>query len=79
MHSTNSTYIYETLKDYNISYILVWRGILAEDWIIPESNIIGVFTYNFVTQVDADKDHFELVYSNLDANGNPDDFVYKLL
>jgi hypothetical protein len=73
MTTTNSTYIYETLKKYKVSYVLIWRGILAEDWIIPESNIIGVFTYNFVTQVDADKDHFELVYSN------QDNFVYKLL
>jgi hypothetical protein len=79
MHSTNSTYIYDTLKKYNVSYILVWRGILAEDWIIPESNIIGVFTYNFVTQVDSDKKHFSLNYSNTNSNGQQDNYIYKLL
>ncbi|MFH1473799.1 MAG: hypothetical protein ABIE55_02795 [Candidatus Aenigmatarchaeota archaeon] len=73
MHSTNSTQIYKTLKEYGISYILIWRGILSDDWIIPESNIIGVFTYNFAIQVDGDKENFEMVYSN------QDNFIYKLL
>jgi hypothetical protein len=73
MHSTNSTYIYDRLKSYNVSYILVWRGVLSSDWIIPQSNLIGVFTYNFVTQVDNDKTHFNATYSN------QDNFIYKLL
>ena len=73
MTTDNSTFIYETLRHYNVSYILVWRGILASDYIIPESNINGAFTYNFLTQVDGDKEHFSLVYSN------EDNFVYKLL
>ena len=79
MHSTNSTYIYNTLKDYNISYILIWRGILSSDWIIPESNIIGVFTYNFVEHVQNDTEHFNLEYSNTNSQGQADNFIYKLL
>lgn len=79
MHSTDSTYIYNTLKNYNVSYILVWRGVLSSDWIIPESNIIGVFTYNFVEQVQNDTEHFSLEYSNTNSQGQPDNFIYKLL
>jgi len=73
MTTTNSTRIYEILKNYNASYILVWRGILADRWIIPESNIYGAFTYNFLNQVYADKTHFNLTYSN------DDNFIFKML
>jgi hypothetical protein len=73
MTTTNSTRIYEILEYYNVSYILIWRGILANHYIIPESNINGAFTYNFLSQVDNDKEHFNLEYSN------EDNFIYKLL
>jgi hypothetical protein len=73
MTTSNSTRIYDVLKQYNISYVLVWRGILAENYIIPGSNINGAFTYNFLSQVDNDKEHFNLEYSN------EDNFIYKLL
>jgi len=79
MHSTDSTYIYSTMKKYNVSYILVWRGVLSSDWIIPQSNIIGVFTYNFVTQVDGDKQHFNMTYSNTNSQGQTDNFIFKVL
>ena len=63
MTTDNSTYIYDTLKNYNVSYILIWSQIVAQDYVIPESNIWGVFTYNFVNTVMSDTDHFESVYS----------------
>jgi 4-amino-4-deoxy-L-arabinose transferase-like glycosyltransferase len=66
MHTSNSTYIYENLKKYNISYILVWRGIVAQDYIVPQSNLIGAFTYNFVNVVSNDKEKFEPVFQNQD-------------
>jgi 4-amino-4-deoxy-L-arabinose transferase-like glycosyltransferase len=78
MTSTNSTRIYNILKSYNISYILVWRGILAQNYIVPESNLIGAFTYNFLNQVYNDKEHFNMTYSNTNSQGQPDNFVFKL-
>lgn len=73
MHSTNSTYIYDILKKNNVSYILVWNGVLSNDWIIPQSNIIGVFTYNFVNQVSNDNKNFNVTYSN------QDNIIFKVL
>jgi len=73
MTTTNSTRIYEILKNYNVSYILVWRGTLAENYIVPESNLIGAFTFNFLNQVYNDKQHFNLTFSN------QDNFIFKVL
>jgi len=72
MTTTNSTYIYETLKKYNATYILVWRNIVANNYIVPESNLIGAFTPTFINVVDGDKSHFEIVYSN------EDNIIWKL-
>ncbi len=66
MNSNNGTYIADTLKHYNISYILIWRATVAQNYIIPESNLWGVFTYNFVDVVSKDTEDFETVYSNQD-------------
>jgi 4-amino-4-deoxy-L-arabinose transferase-like glycosyltransferase len=66
MHSQNGTYIYNTLKKYNVSYILIWSGILAQDYIIPQSNLLGAFTYNFYNIVSNDTEHFEVKFSNSD-------------
>jgi hypothetical protein len=66
MTTTNSTFIYQTLRKYNISYILIWRGVLAQDYIIPQSNIAGVFTYNFLNTVVNDTQHFSVTYQNQD-------------
>lgn len=65
MTTKNSTYVWDMLRNkYNVSFIFIWRGIFAEDYIIPGSNIIGVFTSNFYTVVSNDKEHFQMVYSN---------------
>jgi 4-amino-4-deoxy-L-arabinose transferase-like glycosyltransferase len=66
MTATNSTDIHNMLKAYNISYILVWRGIVAENYIVPESNLIGAFTTNFVNTVYNDNTSFTSVYQNQD-------------
>jgi hypothetical protein len=64
MTTTNSTFIYDILKQYNVSYILIWRSIMAQNYIIPESNLWGIFTYNFANVVSADTEHFDLKFSN---------------
>jgi 4-amino-4-deoxy-L-arabinose transferase-like glycosyltransferase len=66
MTTQNSTYIYDTLKKYNVSYILVWSGVLSQNYIIPESNIAGVFTYNFLNTVSSDTQNFNATYQNQD-------------
>jgi 4-amino-4-deoxy-L-arabinose transferase-like glycosyltransferase len=72
MHAQNVTYIYDTLKKYNVSYILVWNGILSSDYIVPQSNIIGVFTYNFLDVLSQDTTLFIPVFSN------QNNIIYKL-
>jgi 4-amino-4-deoxy-L-arabinose transferase-like glycosyltransferase len=72
MTTQNSTYIYDTLRSYNVSYILVWKGIVADRYIIPESNLLGAFTYNFVNVANSDKQHFNATYQN------QDNIIFKL-
>ncbi len=66
MITNNSTYIYNSLKRYNVSYILIWRGVLSQDYMIQGSNIAGVFTYNFLNLVISDNLHFNVTYQNQD-------------
>jgi len=73
MSTTNSTFIYNAMKKYNVSYILVWRGILGDRFIVPESNLIGIFTYNFLNNVISDNTHFNVTYQN------QDNIVFKVL
>jgi len=72
MRSQNGTYIYNTLKKYNVSYIFIWNGILAQDYIVPQSNLLGAFTYNFLNVVSQDIDHFNQTFSN------QNNIIYKL-
>jgi len=72
MTTQNGSYISESLKHYNISYILIWRSTIAQNYIIPESNLWGVFTYNFANVVSNDTTHFSLTYSN------QDNWIFKL-
>jgi hypothetical protein len=65
MTTTNGTYIAETLKDKcNVSYILIWSNTVAQNYIIPGSNLWGVYTYNFVNVVSNDKKDFNITFSN---------------
>jgi 4-amino-4-deoxy-L-arabinose transferase-like glycosyltransferase len=73
MSTSNSTYIYGMMKKYNVSYILIWRGVLGSEFIIPASNLIGVFTYNFLNTVAADNTSFMIEYQNAD------DIIFKVL
>jgi 4-amino-4-deoxy-L-arabinose transferase-like glycosyltransferase len=71
MSTQDTNYIYNTLVKYNASYILIWRSIVAENYIVPESNLIGAFTYNFVNVVSNDiqnnnQTHFNIAYQNQD-------------
>ncbi len=64
MRNPNGGTINEILKGNNISYILIWRGIIAEDVIIPQSNIVGAMTQKFVNEVVNDAEHFNITYQN---------------
>ncbi|MFH1228887.1 MAG: glycosyltransferase family 39 protein [Candidatus Aenigmatarchaeota archaeon] len=66
MSTSNTTYIHDTMKKYNVSYILVWRGVLGSEFIMPASNLIGVFTYNFLNNVIANTTYFNVTYQNQD-------------
>ena len=65
--------IHEILsKNYNISYILIWKATLAPEYIIPQSNIWGTFTYNFLNNLMNDPNNFELVFENQEV------FIFRL-
>jgi len=73
MTTSNTTYIYEMMKKYNISYILVWRDVLGQDFIIPESNLNGIFTFKFLNNVINDSKQFNITYQN------QDNIIFKVL
>ena len=64
MTTTDGGYIKETLKECDVSYILIWRQTVAQDYIIPASNLWGIYTYNFMNLVLTDTENFLVVYSN---------------
>lgn len=64
MTTQNGSYIYDSLKACNVSYILIWSSTVASQVIIPKSNIWGAFTYNFVDVVRKDTEHFNTTYQN---------------
>jgi 4-amino-4-deoxy-L-arabinose transferase-like glycosyltransferase len=66
MTTQNSTYVYQNLKKYNVTHVLIWRGVIAENYIMPGTNILGMFTYNFVNTVLNDTEHFKNIYGNED-------------
>jgi len=73
MITSNSTRIYDILKQYNVSHILIWKNTIAQNYIIPESNLWGLFTYNFVNIIPTDTEHFENVFSN------QNNWIFKVL
>jgi len=64
MTTTNSTIIYNDLLEQKADYIYLWQGIVADNYVVPQSNLFGVFTTNFLNVVSADKTHFQQVFSN---------------
>lgn len=64
MTTQNSTYIHDTLKKYNVTHILIWKDVIAQNYIVPGSNILGLFTYNFVSVVLNNNESFSIVHGN---------------
>jgi 4-amino-4-deoxy-L-arabinose transferase-like glycosyltransferase len=64
MTTTDGGYIKEALKECDVSHILIWRQTVAQDYIIPASNLWGIYTYNFMNLVLTDTENFLVVYSN---------------
>ena len=64
METNSSEYIHTTLSDYNVSHILVWAGIVGEEYFIPGRNMAGIFNTNFVNLVFNDPDNFKTVFKN---------------
>lgn len=73
MRGTNSSYDYEVLKKYNVSYILIWVATIGRDYIIPESNIIGAYTPTFINTIAQDTERFEKVFENKET------LIFKIL
>jgi len=67
MTTDNVTRIRNILGKYNITHVLVWRGVVADNYIVPESNFIGLFTYRFVNAVSSNSTIFNPVFSNQDT------------
>jgi len=63
MTSDDSKYILGQLESRDADYILLWGSLIADNYIIPESNIYGVFTWKFVQAVLADSENFPVVFA----------------
>jgi hypothetical protein len=64
MTTQNATFIKDTLLKYNVTHILVYSGIVANNYIVPGSNFLGLFTYNFVNVANKNQNIFIPVFSN---------------
>ena len=67
MKSTDSQYVYDTLRSYNISYILVWKSLVHDEPFVEKSNIGGLFTYNFLEAISNGGQYFSIPYQNDDV------------
>jgi 4-amino-4-deoxy-L-arabinose transferase-like glycosyltransferase len=69
MSTDDVKYIHDNLKKYNATDILVWRDVVAYDYIVPGSNFLGLFTYRFVNALASDQNQtmFTPLYSNQDT------------
>jgi len=72
MRESNATFDYETLKKYNVSYVLIWYATVGSDYIIPQSNILGAYTPIFINTLLSDPEHFEKVF------GNKETLIFRL-
>ncbi|MDH4130018.1 MAG: glycosyltransferase family 39 protein [Spirochaetota bacterium] len=72
MTANDGKFIYDSLKKYNVSYILIWNPLLSEDYIIPHANLIGVFTFNFKDKISTNT-NFNLIFSNSEV------LIYELV
>ncbi len=72
MSTQDNEFIYNKLKEYGVSHIFIWRQVVAQNYVIPHANLIGVFTYNFIERVNNDN-RYNLVFSNSEVS------VYEVL
>lgn len=64
MESQNSTYVYDVLKGkYNFDYVLIWNGVVGEEYYYPKQNLVGVMNLNVINLMLNDT-RFEKVYEN---------------
>ncbi len=66
MTTDNATYINSILKKYNVSYIVIWSGVVSESYIVPHANLAAVFSYQFVKTTLNANNSFSIVYQNQD-------------
>lgn len=64
MTTDNATYIRDVLKSYNVSYVELWSGVIAETHFIPNANLAGVFSYQFVNTILNSPENFNVTYQN---------------
>jgi len=64
MTTDNSTFIHEKLLAQDADYIYIWQGIIGDHYIIPQSNLFGIFTVRFYNAIQTDLERFNLVYNN---------------
>lgn len=64
MRSNDTATIFNDLITQKADYIYVWRGIIGNDYVLPQSNLYGIFTYNFLNNINQDTIHFTKVFGN---------------
>jgi len=64
MRSNDTQVIYNDLIEQKVDYIYVWQGILGQDYVLPRSNLYGIFTINFLNNIQNDSKHFTPVFQN---------------
>jgi 4-amino-4-deoxy-L-arabinose transferase-like glycosyltransferase len=64
MTTDNATFIHDTLKRYNVSYVAIWSGVVAQTYFVPNANLAGVFSYQFVNTVLNSPENFNITYQN---------------
>jgi len=63
MTTSDTKYILDQLKSRDADYILLWAPLIADYYIVPQSNIYGVFTWQFANAVLEDPSNFPVVHS----------------
>ncbi len=62
----NAIYINSILKKYNVSYVVIWRVVVAESYYITHANLAGAFSYQFVNTVSSAPNYFNITYKDQD-------------
>lgn len=67
MRNGDINLIYESMKRWEIDYILLTRGQVSNDIIVPGSNFIGMYTFAFVRTIATDERFVPVYQSQNDA------------